>query len=232
MLKPLNIFQNRIGYTFRNQAFLIEALTHKSFVHEKDGQYESAIDNERMEFLGDAVLDLAISQMLMSQNAAADEGELSKRRAALVNEKFLADLGREIQISDFIILGRGEINSNGRDKSSILAAAIEAVIGAIFLDSHFETAAQVICALFSDKQGAVQNTPFAKDYKTRLQELIQGKHKLVPHYKVDSTQGPDHEKTFLVSVYLGETKLCEGFGKSKKEAEQSAAKTALEDLVL
>ena len=227
-LKPWITFQEKLEYQFKFPAFLEEALTHKSFAFERTGKATS-IYNERLEFLGDAMLGLSMSRILMLRDQTATEGDLSKRRASLVNEVTLADVARDIGLSDYIILGRGEVTTHGTQKNSILASTLEAIFGAVFLDGGFEPASSLIERLFSSRieQHLVQ-IPFQRDYKTRLQEKIQGLYKATPQYRVESTQGPDHEKTFHVAVLLGDKTMGQGSGRSRKEAEQEAARLALE----
>lgn len=229
-MKPLTTLQEKLVYTFKTPRLLQEALTHKSFAHEKTSSQEMFAHNERLEFLGDAVLDLAISSLLMDRDFHASEGELSKRRASLVNEATLAEVAREMKLSDFIVLGHGEIASKGGEKNSILASALEAILGAVYLDSDLKASTHVVAKLFATRiEELSMGKPFFKDYKTRLQEIIQSKHKVVPNYKIVTTSGPEHQKTFQVAVHLGEKKLGEGIGRSRKEAEQEAARIVLED---
>jgi len=169
----------------------------------------------------------------MQKDFAANEGDLSKRRASLVNEGTLADIARELKIPDYVILGRGELYSDGREKSSILASTLEAVLGAVFLDGGYEEVYSIVERLFTRRVEELPlSSPFAKDYKTRLQEIIQGKYRVAPQYRIESTQGPDHKKVFNVAIYLGDRKLSQGIGHSRKEAEQNAAKKVLEELSL
>ena len=209
-----------------------EALTHKSYAHEISALKKIFSHNERLEFLGDAVLDLAVSNMMMHKDFVASEGDLSKRRASLVNESTLAEIARELTLPDYVILGRGELHSNGAHKNSILASTLEAVLGAVFLDGGFGAAMPIVERLFSGRLEALPPaSPFFKDYKTRLQEAIQGRYKMAPQYRVEDTQGPDHQKIFHVAILVGDKKLGEGYGSSRKEAEQEAAKSVLESKI-
>ncbi|MBK9294387.1 MAG: ribonuclease III [Oligoflexia bacterium] len=219
-MQPLITFQNKIGYTFLNQELLRLALTHKSYAFETGCGHDVGSHNERLEFLGDAVLDLIISHKIM-EDGLASEGDLSKKRAALVNEKTLSQAAREINLNEYIILGKGETQTKGMDKDSILSSTFEAVIGAIYLDGGYKAANEVVLKYFDIMQ------PQESDYKTRLQEKWQAKLKITPQYVLDKAEGPDHQKTFFVSVYINENKLAEGVGKSRKEAEQNAALIAL-----
>ncbi len=215
-------FQNAIGYQFHDSQLLKQALTHKSYAFENSVGSDPSHYNERLEFLGDAVLDLVITKNLM-KDPQASEGELSKRRAALVNEKSLASVARQINLAEYIALGKGEERTNGASKDSILSSALEAVWGAVFLDRGFEAAASVI------ERFVTENLVANVDYKSELQERWQAENKLAPIYKLDNSEGPDHQKIFYVSVYIGEIKLGSGIGKSRKEAEQDAAKQATEN---
>lgn len=223
-MQPLITFQNLIGYTFNDLSLLTRALTHKSFAFENGNAGKTETHNERLEFLGDAVLDLIIADLLM-QDQSASEGELSRRRASIVNEKTLSQVARQMGICDYIILGKGETLSLGTQKDSILASALEAVVGAVYQDGGMEEAKKIVRKYFAE---LVENAPNHKetDHKSKLQERWQALNKTAPLYKLDRSEGPDHQKTFYVSVYVGETKLGEGAGKSRKEAEQKAAENA------
>lgn len=231
-MKPWITFQEKIGYSFKTPSLLAEALTHKSYAHETIPSVVIFAHNERLEFLGDAVLDLSVSALLMHRDYKATEGELSKRRAALVNEKTLAEVARELELSEYVILGRGELHSKGHEKESILASTVEALLGAVFLDGGFDATFGIVESLFSARVESLLNdkSSFAKDYKSRLQEIVQSEHKVTPKYVIDKTQGPEHQKTFFVSVMVGEKKLGEGTGKSRKEAEQDAAQRVLSEM--
>lgn len=230
MTKSLITFQNKLGYQFKLPSILQEALTHKSYAHETLGPKQVFAHNERLEYLGDAVLDLSVSTLLMHHDFSAHEGELSKRRAALVNERTLAEVARNLGVQDHLMLGRGEAQSGGNTKDSILSSTFEAVVGAIYLDGGFDPAYNLIKSLF-DKMivnQSGQEVSFSNDFKSRLQELVQAKHKITPKYVIEGTKGPEHSKEFYVSVYLGDLKLGQGKGKSRKDAEQDAAKMVLE----
>jgi ribonuclease III len=231
-LKPWITFQEKIQYEFKLSHLLMEALTHKSYAHESLPPSELFAHNERLEFLGDAVLDLSISHLLMMQDFAASEGELSKRRASLVNEQTLADVARELGISEYLILGRGEIHSQGHDKNSILSSALEAVLGSVFIDGGFDAAAKIVERLFETQIKDIKTSQRYRDYKTQLQELIQSKHKMAPQYVIEKTTGPEHQKVFQVAIVLGPKKISTGIGRSRKEAEQDAARSVLNSGVL
>jgi ribonuclease-3 len=183
-------------------------------------------DNERLEFLGDAVLSLAISDLLMRGSPDLPEGELSKARAALVNEAGLARVSDELNLGQWIFLGRGEEQAGGRQKRSLLSNAFEALLGAIYLDGGFLSAFAVAEHLFAPFL-AVAAATAGRDYKSRLQEVSQAKLQLAPTYTVISQQGPDHDKTFEVAILLGDKEYGRARGKSKKEAQQNAAELAL-----
>jgi ribonuclease-3 len=202
----------------------LAALTHKSFVNEhKDG----GADNERLEFLGDAVVDLAVSHRLMERFPGADEGELSKLRAQIVNEEGLARIARRVGLGDLLRMGRGEELTGGRDKSSVLADALEAVLGAVYLSAGLPGALSVVDRLFGDLLQGVAEGKSGEDWKTRLQELVQTRHRQSPRYRVVSEEGPDHSKTFEVEVTVGTELFARARGRSKKEAEQAAARQTL-----
>jgi len=230
-LRPWITFQEKIGYHFKLVNILQEALTHKSYAHESTSLKELFSHNERLEFLGDAVLDLCVSSLLMHRDWAASEGELSKRRASLVNENVLADLARDVELSEYLLLGKGEVNSNGRQKNSILASAFESVLGAVYIDGGYLAARQIVERLFAKRIVSLEtSSPFVKDYKTRLQEVMQSKYKTAPQYVIEKTEGPEHQKVFRVAIMLGEQKMSFGIGRSRKEAEQDAARKVLENL--
>ncbi len=220
-------FEQALGYSFRDRAMLAQALTHKSWAVE---QGQGTPDNERLEFLGDAVLELVTSDMIYRTHADKhSEGDMTRMRAYLVNEAQLALQAARLGIGDYLRLGRGERNSGGSSKPSLLSDALEAVIGAIYLDGGIKEA-------FSFVQGIlgplVNDAPDAlrKDYKSRLQELVQGRLHTVPVYSVENVSGPDHCRTYHVSLAIDDSIVSRGTGSSKKEAEQQAARRALEIL--
>lgn len=218
------ILEEKLAYTFRDASLCENALTHKSWMNET--QVIERKDNERLEFLGDAVLALVTSDLLMHQFPALPEGDLSKARAAIVNEAGLAHVADMLALGQWIFLGRGEEQAGGRQKRSLLANAFEALLGAIYLDGGFSAAFQVVERLFLP---IIADIPSAasKDYKSRLQELAQAKLQMAPSYTVLSEQGPDHAKTFEVAILIGDQEYGRAFGRSKKEAQQSAAERAL-----
>jgi ribonuclease III len=216
-----------VGYHFDNIDLLAEALRHSSFVNEQID--DELHDNERMEFLGDAVLSLVIGHLLMRDYPHLHEGELSRIRANMVNETQLADLSRMISLGQFLQLGKGELQSNGRDKNSILANAFEALIAAVYLDKGFGAAFDFIESRFKPLLSDESHVLSGQNYKSRLQEKLQSNGNGPPVYKVIEETGPDHEKTFHVAMQFGDLQA-QGQGKSKKAAEQEAARSALEML--
>jgi ribonuclease-3 len=219
----------KLEFRFMNRNLLNRALTHKSFHNEN--KTTSVGNNERLEFLGDSVLSLVLSEQLMRQYPEAPEGHLSKARASLVNEQVLTEVALELEVNEMLRLGKGELTSGGNEKPRLLASAVEAVLGAIFIDSGFEAAKRVILNLFEDRLSRVDlEEQYQQDYKTRLQEIIQERFKSTPIYEVISENGPDHNKEFRVEVKLQDEVLATGLGLSKKQASQEAARLALEGL--
>ena len=220
----LNSLEDLLEYTFKNKFLLNKALTHKSYVNEKNPGLKN---NERLEFLGDSVLDLIVSNYLVANHLDLNEGTLSKIRAAVVNESCLAKLARSLDLGRYLLLGKGEQLSGGRDKPSLLANTFEAVAGAIYLDSHFETACQVLLPAIEDEIKKYVEKPQFRDFKSELQEWTQNKFDSTPNYQVTQESGPDHEKRFEVAVLIQNKTFGTGSGRSKKEAEQASAKMAL-----
>lgn len=216
--------EQSLGHQFQDESLCEAALTHKSWLNEKpeDGR----TDNERLEFLGDAVIALVVSDMLMQRYPAFPEGELSKKRAGLVNEAGLARVADALALGQWIFLGRGEEQAGGRQKRSILADALEALIGAVYQDGGFEAARRVAERLF-ERPVAESGNAVERDYKSRLQEISQATLHVAPSYAVVSQEGPDHDKTFEVAIFLGDREYGRAQGKSKKEAQQNAAARAL-----
>ena len=219
--------EQRLGYQFRDEALCEAALTHKSWLNERPA--EARTDNERLEFLGDAVIALVVSDLLMRRFPDHPEGELSKKRAAMVNEGGLAGVAEALALGQWIFLGRGEEQAGGRQKRSILADALEALVGAVYKDGGFEAAFQMASRLFAvSLDGA--GTAADRDFKSRLQELAQARLHLAPTYTLLAQAGPDHDKTFEVAIFLGDREYGRASGKSKKEAQQNAAARALATL--
>jgi ribonuclease III len=218
--------QDGLGHRFADVELLIDALTHSSFAHERAGQ--ARCDNERLEYMGDAVLQWAVSALLLERFPLATAGELTRRRADLVCEDGLAQLARAVNIGPALRLGKGEQRSGGRDKPRLLASAFEAAIAAIYLDAGAETAMRVCQALFEAR--LEQIAPGARDFKTRMQESLQRRGLRPPVYELVAVAGPDHARSFEVAVRLDGEELGRGAGRSKLEAEQAAAERALEKL--
>lgn len=226
--KRLKLLEKNLDYRFSTKSLLKKALTHKSYANEK--RLDAIDHNERLEFLGDAVLELVVSHLLMDNYPEAPEGELSKLRASIVNEKTLANVAVEHELGDFLYLGKGEEIGSGRFKPSLLANALEAVLGAIYIDRGFKKAFKVIKRIALELFEQVGQEGFYKDYKTQLQERAQILFKTVPKYKLVGETGPDHDKTFEVNLMIRGELFGVGSGKSKKNAEQNAAKQALDAL--
>lgn len=211
---------------FRDPNLLTQALTHRSYHNENITQ--SVGHNERLEFLGDAVLDLALSDLLMTEFPHLSEGDLSKFRASLVNESELAKIALELKFDHHLRLGRGEINTGGAQKPRLLASVFEAYVGALYIDSGFQVTLDWLREVFVPRFVALNHEDRDRDFKTRLQERAQELHHQTPTYELLKEQGPDHNKVFVVKVRLGTETLAEGEGRSKKQAEQEAARVALE----
>ena len=215
---------NKLGHSFNQPELLLQAFRHASYVNERADS--NLKDNERLEFLGDAVLDLAISHILMDRFEDAEEGDLSKFRAMVVDEAGLYHVALMLGLGDYLLLGKGEEQSRGREKPSILANTMEALIGALYLDGGFDTALGVISRLFLPLLERVGTQEMVHDFKSMLQEYTQQTYKTLPKYRMAEESGPAHDKTFKVVLSLNGETLAEGKGKSKKEAEQEAAKEA------
>jgi ribonuclease III len=224
----LKSLEERLAYTFQDVALLDHALTHRSFTHEL--ACPPGKDNERLEFLGDAVLDLCVSDLLMRCFPDDPEGRLSKRRAAFVNERSLAELAKSFGLGEGLLLGKGEELSGGRTKPSLLANAFEAVVAAIYIDGGFEEVSSFTQRLFKDLVQDRSAGLLYRDYKTLMQEVCQVRFHEVPRYRVIDEYGPDHDKTFDVQFEVADQITTSGTGKSRKEAEQEAARKAFEYL--
>lgn len=212
-----------IRYQFTDRSLLEEAFRHSSYVNEQSDR--KIHSNERLEFLGDAVLNLAIGHLLMARHPGDNEGTLSKMRAGLVNESQLSQISRDIHLGEHLFLGRGEIMSDGRNKQSILADALEALIGAVYMDGGYTAAFRVVEGLFHRALTTADAANSHIDYKSRLQELVQIFPIAMPDYVIVNEIGPDHDKTFTVELAF-DVLTARGTGKSKKTAEQEAAKNA------
>ncbi len=224
MGSDITLLEKRIGYQFQEQELIHEALSHSSYANEKKKLRRS---NERLEFLGDSVLSVVVSQYLFERYPELPEGELTKIRAALVCERSLHRFALRIGLGDFLLLGKGEEHTGGRERPSILADAFEAVIAAIYLDGGLEAARTHILHFIPERIPESSSVLFG-DYKTALQEIIQKNPEEKVEYVLISESGPDHNKSFMVEVCLNSNVIGKGQGKSKKEAEQMAAKEALE----
>ncbi len=221
----INELENKLGYGFKDKKLIHTALCHSSYVNEQSNA--DLKDNERLEFLGDAVLSLTSSHILMEKYPDLKEGDLSRMRASLVNETRLATIAKSIDLGDFLQLGKGEIHTNGREKKSLLANAFEAVLAAVYLDGGYDASFQIISNHFSSLLKSDTVSVVNLDYKSQLQELVQMTHKVIPPYRIIDESGPDHDKTFIVQLKIQDLSA-EGTGKSKKLAEQDAARKALE----
>ena len=220
-MSDLKSFQDFIGYTFKNEQLLKQALTHSSYANEK--HLKKLSDNERLEFLGDAVLELTSSEFLFQNYPKLTEGQLTKLRASIVCEPTLASCTESIHLGEYLFLGKGEDNTGGRTRKSILSDAMEAVIGAIYLDGGFASAKEfVLKYILTD----IEHKHLFYDSKTILQEVVQGEHEQLTYVLLGET-GPDHDKTFEVGVLIGRKEISTGKGHTKKAAEQEAAYQAL-----
>lgn len=217
----------RLGHTFSDPLLLHMALTHSSYVNEHGGEL---CNNERLEFLGDAVLELVVSEDLYHRFPEVREGRLTSLRAGLVKEASLAEAGREVELAGLLLMGRGEEAQGGRDRDALLADALEALIGAVFLDGGFEAARNVVHNLLGSRMPDTSELPRVKDFKTRLQEHTQRESGGRPVYSLVDTAGPDHEKVYEVRVRLPDGSEYAARGPSKKKAEQLAAGIALDSL--
>jgi ribonuclease III len=223
-LGTLEALEVALGYRFRDRRHLETALTHRSFANE---QAEPIAHNERLEFLGDAVMSLVVGHFLMERFPNWSEGELSKARARLVSEAGLADLAQSFDLGSHLRLGRGENRTGGRTKPSLLADTTEAVVAALFLDAGFDATQDVLRRWFSGRIASVEFRLRARDAKTALQELVQGAHRHTPTYALLEATGPDHEKRFTVVLCVEDRPVATGTGHSKKDAEQNAAAALL-----
>ena len=218
-------FEKAIDYTFNNKSLLREALTHSSYANEHRDKHIR--HNERLEFLGDAVLSIVVADYIFKNCPNLPEGELTKLRSALVCEKALYKFGKQIDLGSYLFLSKGEKNGGGADRPSIVSDAFEAVIAAIYLDGGIEPARKHILRFVVPEVKNQNKKPF-KDYKTTLQEIVQKNPGEKIEYKLESESGPDHDKHFVFQVLLNSNIICRGGGRSKKEAEQNAAHEALE----
>lgn len=216
--------QRKLGYTFHDERLLKTALTHSSYANESKGR---GVCNERLEFLGDSVLGMVTAEYLYAHCPQVQEGGLTKQRAALVCESALAGYARELGLGDWLLLGRGEKNTGGEDRSSILSDAFEAVLAAVYLDGGMAPAKALVLRFVVKELESRKSVPAFRDYKTALQEIVQQNPEEQLEYAMIDESGPDHDKHFVVEVYLNSNPIGRGGGRSKKEAEQQAAREAL-----
>ena len=221
-MKKYSQLEQCLGYQFTNKNLIIEALTHKSF--------KKAYNNERLEFLGDAVLNLIVGEFLFNKFPQSNEGDLSKIRASLVNEKGFTKLANAINLGDFIFLSDAEERNEGRKKASILSDAFEAIMGAVYIEAGLEILKPIILDLLDKNYENITLDNLFSDYKTALQEVTQAKFGTIPTYKLESATGPDHLKIFELSLWIGDKHYVNAKGKSKKLAQQAAAKIVLDQL--
>lgn len=227
MEQKVSDLSTKLGISFNNLAYLHEALTHRSYVNENKAQ--GLQHNERLEFLGDAVLELATTEYLFTKYADYKEGALTSFRAALVKTESLAEEAIRLGIGEYILMSKGEEATGGRSRIYILANTMEAIIGAIYLDSGYATAEAFITKNISYKSDAIVNERLDIDAKSKLQELAQEITRITPSYVFVGSEGPDHNKTFEMAVYIGDHEFGRGKGKSKQEAEQQAASLGIEN---
>jgi len=220
MNKKVEILEKQLGYMFKDKKLIIEALTHKS--------YKQPYDNERLEFLGDAVLDLIVGEYLFVKFRKSDEGKLSKIRASLVNETGFDLLARSLNLGAYILLSNAEENNGGREKSSLLSNAFEAIMGAVYLEAGLEIAGKIAIDLIEKNHAEISLDSLFRDFKTTLQELTQARFGITPEYKVIASRGPDHQKEFEVGVFIEGKEYARALGKSKKIAQQIAAEIAVD----
>ena len=224
----LSALQKTLGINFKDSSLLEKSLVHRSYLNEN--QIDESDSNERLEYLGDAILGFIVAEKLFKEFPGYDEGRMTRLRSVLVRRETLARIARSINLGDYLFLGKGEDGSGGRNKSANLARALEAVIAAVYLDRGMTKTRKMIIKLLKEEWQKAIKKPTAIDYKSKLQELIQSREQRIPSYRITGTSGPDHIKTFSAEVRLGDLILGSGSGKSKKEAETEAAREALEKI--
>lgn len=227
-IKRISELEEKITYKFKNKNLLLRALMHRSFVNENLG--ENKKDNEKLEFLGDSVLNLVTTEYIVANFKKLNEGELSKIKSQIISETIFSSISQDIGLGSYLFLSRGENLSGGRKRHSILGDAFEALIGAIFLDSDYYTTSKIALKFLINKINHLNEIEGVGDYKTQLQEYIQSKYKITPCYNLIETIGPDHDKLFRVNVSINDEIIAEGIAKSKKRAEKQAAKKAMKKL--
>lgn len=225
-LKDFSPLEDKLGIKFKNRDLLTQAFIHRSYLNEKPNFYLG--HNERLEFLGDAVLELIVTEDLFEKYPDKPEGEMTNWRAALVNAKMLSTVANEIELNEFLILSQGERRETGKARQYILADAIEAFIGAMYLDRGYATCQKFIKDYIMVKLPHIIEAGLYRDAKSSFQEKAQEKVSITPNYKVVKATGPDHQKRFTIGVYLGKELIAKGSGSSKQEAEEDAAKNAIE----
>ena len=218
----------KINYRFKNEGYLKEALTHRSFSNENDKTKK--FDNEKLEFLGDAVLNLITTEYIYNLEKDKNEGELAILKCQIISEPVFSAIANDLKLGDYLYLSNGEILSGGRERKSILGDAFEALMGAIFKDSDYYTTKDIALKFLLEKINNLEEIEGTGDYKTILQEVFQSKYRKMPEYELLSTKGPDHNKEFKIAVKLDNKIYGVGIGKSKKEAEKNAAREALEKI--
>lgn len=225
MEQDIQKLMKTINYKFKNEKLLINALTHRSYANEH--LHLNLKDNERLEFLGDSVLDLMSTDYIVNKFKNLQEGEMSKIKSRLISENAFSTIATEINLGEYLYLSNGENSSGGRKRKSILGDAFEALVGAIYLDSDYYTTKNVILSYLKKTMEHLNSIEGILDYKTELQEYIQGLYKVTPEYKIIDATGPDHDKVFTVEVLINNKVIGKGVAKNKKEAEKHAAREAL-----
>lgn len=225
MLENFAQLEKKLGLKFKNKDLLIQAFTHRSYLNENSTFYLA--HNERMEFLGDAVLELAVTEYLYKEFPKESEGELTTWRAALVNADTLSQIAKEINFNDYLLLSKGEAKDTGKARDYILANCLEAFIGAVYLDQGYKKSKEFIDKVLIKELSMILEHGLFRDAKSHFQEQAQEKARITPTYKVLDEQGPDHAKNFVIGIFLGEKLIAKGEGSSKQEAEEQAAKNAL-----
>ncbi|MCL0093749.1 ribonuclease III [Dehalococcoidia bacterium] len=234
-MPQLDSLQNTLGVAFEDVTQLRQSLVHRSFLNESEALSETSDDhplssNERLEFLGDALLGHVVAERLFCEFPDFSEGDLTKVRSALVRTETLARVARSLNLGDYLFLGKGEAESGGRRRQRNLACALEAVIGAVLVDQGFNVAREFVLRILGKELERATEEKLEKDPKSRLQEVVQAEQRLTPVYRTDDATGPDHDKIFVVDVFAGETFLGRGSGRSKRAAEREAAVAALKTL--
>ncbi|MBT9158893.1 MAG: ribonuclease III [Dehalococcoidia bacterium] len=229
ILTRLDSLQNILGVAFEDVSHLQQSLVHRSYLNEADDSALSS--NERLEFLGDALLGHVVAERLYCEFPDFSEGDLTNLRSALVRTETLARIAHSLNLGDYLCLGKGEAESGGRHRQRNLACALEAVIGAVLVDQGFDIAREFVLRILGEELERATEEKLEKDPKSRLQEVVQEEQRLTPVYRTDDATGPDHDRVFVVDVFAGETLLGRGSGRSKRAAEQEAARAALRRMI-